>query len=340
MRAGVAIQERSTGALATGAEFELLNPHPVADTLPGVFRESWLDERRRTAREPFGTRFLSALDTVLAPVLATLDNLDWYLDADTTPEDFLAWLGSWVAASVDAGWPEDRRRAFVGQAAELYRRRGTAAGLRDHVQIHTGGVVEVVENGASSWSKTADGKLPGTPEPVVIIRVTVDDPEAIDKVKLEQLVAISKPAHVVHRVELLGTAQRASRAKTATVQSVASEAPVEDAPTTSKTTLHEVMPTAPAQPAATAQPAADVKAEAAPDSPATPAATKGSAPSQAAPAAEASDVTIEEQPSEADAKPAAEKPAAKAEGPAVTEKAAPKAGAPKPKPAADDKPKS
>jgi phage tail-like protein len=212
MRGAVVDQERpSKSTVATGAEFELVNPHPLAATLPGVYRDAWIDERRRTAREPFGTRFISALDTVLAPVLATLDNIDAYLDADTTPEDFLAWLGEWVAASVDAGWPEDRRRAFVGQAAELYRRRGTAAGLRDHVQIHTGGVVEIIENGASSWSAKPDGKLPGSPEPVVVVRVTVDDPDSIDKTKLEAMVHASKPAHVVHRVEVIGTAQRAGR---------------------------------------------------------------------------------------------------------------------------------
>lgn len=210
----VAIEhEPAAGSKALSAEpaFELINPHPLGDTLPGVYRDSWLDERRRTAREPFGSRFISALDTVLAPVLATLDNLDAYLDPDTTPEDFLAWLGDWVAASVDAGWPEDRRRAFVGQAAELYRRRGTAAGLRDHVQIHTGGLVEIVENGASSWSAKPDGKLPGSPEPVVVVRVTVDDPASIDRTKLEAMVHASKPAHVVHRVEIVGAAQRASR---------------------------------------------------------------------------------------------------------------------------------
>jgi phage tail-like protein len=204
-------QRGSKPAVATATEFDLINPHPLAQTLPGVYRDAWIDERRRTAREPFGTRFISALDTVLAPVLATLDNIDAYLDADTTPEDFLGWLGEWVAASVDTAWPEDRRRAFVGQAAELYRRRGTAAGLRDHVQIHTGGLVEIVENGASSWSAKPDGKLPGSPEPVVVVRVTVDDPDSIDKTKLEAMVHASKPAHVVHRVEVIGTAQRASR---------------------------------------------------------------------------------------------------------------------------------
>jgi phage tail-like protein len=210
MRGAVAPVLPGTEAYAA-KRFALRNPHPLADTLPGVYRDAWLDEYRRTARESFGTRFLAAFDDVLAPVIATLDNLDAYLDADTTPEDFLAWLGEWVAATVDAGWPEDRRRAFVAQAAELYRRRGTAAGLRDHVQIYTGGVVEVVENGGSSFSLKPDGKLPGSPEPVVVVRVTVDKPEKIDRTRLDAMVKSSKPAHVVDRVEVLGTGQRASR---------------------------------------------------------------------------------------------------------------------------------
>lgn len=278
MRQGLALEVRPPMALVTGSEFELRNPHPIADTLPGVFREAFLDERRRTARESFGARFISALDMVLAPVLATLDNIDAYFDADTTPEDFLAWLGSWVAASVDAGWPEDRRRAFVGQAAELYRRRGTAEGLRDHVQIHTGGVVEIIENGGSSFSVTADGKLPGTPEAVVVVRVTVDDPDEIDKVKLEELVMSSKPAHVVHRIEVLGSGGRGGKKARA------------DAPTAATVDVASVVADVKAEAKKAAKEAADevtptAKAEAAPEGSA--AAAGADESSAAAPAAEA-----------------------------------------------------
>lgn len=182
----------------------LRNPHPIAERLPGVYREAFIDEHRRTARESFGARFLAAFDDVLAPVIATLDNLDAYLDPGTTPEDFLAWLGTWVAAPVDEGWSLERRRDFVARAAELYRRRGTAAGLREHVAVHTGGTVEIIENGASTWSAKADGKLPGSPEPVVVVRVSVADPSTVDAVKLDAIVRTSKPAHVVHRVEVVG----------------------------------------------------------------------------------------------------------------------------------------
>jgi phage tail-like protein len=189
----------------------LRNPHPIADYLPGVYREAFIDERLRTNRESFGSRFLGAFDAVLAPVLASLDNLEAYLDPDTTPDDFLDWLATWVAAAIDGSWDEGRRRSFVAQAAELYRRRGTAAGLRDHVAIQTGGLVEIIESGASAWSTKADGKLPGSPEPVVVVRVTVEDPATIDPAKLDALVRGAKPAHVVHRVEVLAAGSRGAR---------------------------------------------------------------------------------------------------------------------------------
>lgn len=240
MRGGLAVDDPAGLADEPGA-YVLVNPHPLAETLPGVYREAWLDERRRTAREPFGTRFISALDDVLAPILATLDNFEAYLDPTTTSEDFLAWLGEWVAASVDAGWPEDRRRAFVAKAAELYRRRGTAAGLHDHVQIYTGGHVEIVENGASSWSAKPEGKLGGSPEPVVVVRVIVDDPDSLDRTKLDAMVHASKPAHVVHRVELQATAKRASgRAKPASAEDAVAEA----AAKAEQASAHDVTPKA------------------------------------------------------------------------------------------------
>jgi hypothetical protein len=53
--------------------------------------------------------------------------------------------------------------------------------------------------------------------------VIVEDPTSIDKTKLESMVHASKPAHVVHRVEIVGTEQRASRrAKPASTAAAAS----------------------------------------------------------------------------------------------------------------------
>ena len=123
-------------------------------TLPALYQE-----------DPFAQRFTAAFDEVLAPAISTIDNIGAYLDPALTPDDFLEWLGGWVAALLDETWPIERRRAFVAQAADLHRRRGTLAGLADHVRVFTDGEVEVVENGGAAWSATSGGALPGSAQP-------------------------------------------------------------------------------------------------------------------------------------------------------------------------------
>jgi len=167
-------------------------PHPLGPSLPGLYQE-----------DDFTQRWLDGLDQVLAPIFATLDNFDAYLDPWLTPVDFLGWLAGWVGIVLDESWEEPRRRAIVARAVDLYRMRGTAAALAGQVEIQTGGSVEIIENGATSWSVDAGGDLPGSPDPLVVVRVTVPDPKAVDTGRLDALVAAAKPAHVLHRIELV-----------------------------------------------------------------------------------------------------------------------------------------
>jgi phage tail-like protein len=170
----------------------LQSPHPLGPTLPAIYQE-----------DDFAQRMLDGLDTVVAPIYSTLDNFDAYLDPATAPEDFLAWLAGWVGIALDESWDQARRRMIVARAVELYRMRGTAAGLAGQVEIQTGGSVEIMENGATAWSVDPGGDMPGSPEPLVVVRVTVRDPKAIDAGKLDALVAAAKPAHVLHRIEIV-----------------------------------------------------------------------------------------------------------------------------------------
>jgi phage tail-like protein len=177
----------------------LRSPHPLGPTLPALYQDDDLAQR-----------FLGALDEVMAPIYGTIDNFDAYLDPRLTPDDFLPWLAGWVGIALDEGWEEDRRRAIIARAVDLYRMRGTASGLAGQVEIQTGGTVEIVENGATGWSVDPGGELPGSPEPMVVIRVTVRDPKDVDAQRLDALVSSSKPAHVMHRIEIVkggGTAK-------------------------------------------------------------------------------------------------------------------------------------
>jgi phage tail-like protein len=174
-------------------------PRPFIETLPALYQE-----------DHFTQRFTQAFDDVLAPIWSTIDNIGAYLDPALTPPDFLDWLGGWVAALLDETWPIERRRAFVAQAADLHRRRGTLAGLTDHIRIFTDGDVQVVENGGVAWSQASGGPLPGTPQPGLLVRVAVARAGDVDPVRLDALVAAAKPAHLGHTVEVV-VARRASQ---------------------------------------------------------------------------------------------------------------------------------
>ena len=188
----------------------LPNPHPLVARLPAVF----LDDpspapagngRHAAAPVPAGSftqRFVSAFDEVLAPVFATLDCFDAYLDPDLAPDDFVAWLADWVALDLDDGWTPAQRRELVRQAAGLHRWRGTRRGLVEQVRLVVDGEVEVDDSGGTAWSAVPGGQLPGTAPASVRVTVRVTDPQAVDRRRVQDAVARAVPAHVTAMVEV------------------------------------------------------------------------------------------------------------------------------------------
>ena len=74
--------------------------------------------------------------------------------------------GGWVGTELDDAWPEERRRALVRRAVEIYRVRGTVEGLRAHIELVTGGRVEIVESGGVAWSAQVAQTCPVRPSRV------------------------------------------------------------------------------------------------------------------------------------------------------------------------------
>jgi phage tail-like protein len=170
---------------------QLESPRPLIESLPGLFQQ-----------DQFARRFVSAFDDAFAPIMSTLDNLTAYFDPWLAPHDFLEWLGRWVGITLDETWPIERRRRMVAQAHDLYRMRGTLKGLRAHIEIFTGGTVEIVDTGGVASSPTAGASFPGSPNFAVLVRVQVDDPNTVSMPRLEALVKAAKPAHLTHKVQL------------------------------------------------------------------------------------------------------------------------------------------
>ena len=174
-----------------GLVADLVSPSPLIDSLPGIYQE---DDLARTLTRAF--------DDALAPILNTLDNLEAYFDPALTPDDFLDWLTGWVGILPDETWPIERRRALVALAVQLYRKRGTAAGLAMHVRLIGAGDVEVSDSGGAIWSKTPGAAAPGDASYSLTVKVTPPKKGLVDPTKIDELVASAKPAHVTHRVTI------------------------------------------------------------------------------------------------------------------------------------------
>jgi phage tail-like protein len=173
---------------------KLETPTPFGHMLPSVYQE-----------DDFSMRFIAGFDDVLAPILLTLDCLIEYFDPAVTPVDFLDWLASWVGIEVDESWATERRRAAVATAVEMYRMRGTISGLRANLEVLSGGQVEITDSGGVSWSTSPMGELPGQESPRLAVRVSLPDVTDRTTKAIDSIVATAKPAHVVHRVEVVSS---------------------------------------------------------------------------------------------------------------------------------------
>jgi len=170
----------------------LPTPHPIGEQLPAVYAE-----------DDFIQAFTAALDDVLAPVFATLDSFSAYLDPRLAPADFLDWLAHWVALDVDESWTPAQRRELITKAVELHRWRGTRRGLAEHVELLTGGIVDVTDSGGCVTPEQPGGPLPDPGRARVMVRVRVADPGRVNERRLRAAIAESVPAHVLVTIEVL-----------------------------------------------------------------------------------------------------------------------------------------
>ncbi|MFJ4094899.1 phage tail protein [Kitasatospora sp. NPDC089913] len=175
--------------------------YPIGEQLPALYAE-----------DDFAQRFTAGLDTVLAPVFTTLDNLPSYFDPRLAPADFLAWLATWVGGTDDPRWPTALRREAVAGAVELHRWSGTRRGLVEALRLMLGVSADITGDGGAAWSNTAGGALPPAPADEVLVRVwprhggAVDGADGAHRVDADRVRALVRslcPVHTVCRVEVL-----------------------------------------------------------------------------------------------------------------------------------------
>jgi phage tail-like protein len=170
----------------------LPTPHPLVETLPGIYQG-----------HSFTERFLASLDEVLAPVVSTVDNIAAYLDVATTPDDLLPWMSYWIGMPLDAHLTAVRQREVLHAASRLHGWQGTRRGVELAVEAVFGHRAVVQETGGAAWSLDADAPLPGAAREALVVQLFVPEGTTVDERRLDALVTSLKPAHVVHRVEVV-----------------------------------------------------------------------------------------------------------------------------------------
>jgi phage tail-like protein len=203
--------------------------------LPPVYRE-------QPEAEDFTERFLALFDASIAEVDRAIERIPALLDSDGVPDEVLPWLSGFLDVAFDQAWDAERLRAILRAVPELYRRRGTVAGLAQAIQLifdvspaiqelaadrQWGGLGAQTRLGAvrlfgkararfrlgSSALSTAPLRSFGDPDtdPLTAqshrFRVLVPPGRVLDpaeRARLEHLVASQKPAHTVASIRVGG----------------------------------------------------------------------------------------------------------------------------------------
>jgi phage tail-like protein len=156
--------------------------------LPAIYQEG-----------DFGMRFVGALETLLDPIIGTLDNLPARFDSSLTDRRTLGLLAAWLGVELDESWAEDRQRELVKRQAELARRRGTAQGLEEALKIAFPDLPLRVEDDGGVVHATSADELPPAPPPrfVVYCDIPLEEPAG-----LARMIEIMKPVHVQYRLRI------------------------------------------------------------------------------------------------------------------------------------------
>jgi phage tail-like protein len=90
-------------------------------------------------------RLLALARTEIGGGESLLRDLPQLATPEFAPASALSWLAGWLAFELPRGMTPGEQRAVLPRVADLYRRRGTVAGLIEFIHVHTGVRARVVE---------------------------------------------------------------------------------------------------------------------------------------------------------------------------------------------------
>jgi phage tail-like protein len=94
----------------------------LKEYLPAVYRDD-------AASASFLDRYLANVEGTYTTLEGQIEQVETLLDTRSAPVEYLDWLAGWFGVSLDFTWREGTRRLFLAHAPQMFRERGTCAGL-------------------------------------------------------------------------------------------------------------------------------------------------------------------------------------------------------------------
>lgn len=179
--------------------------------LPTAYQEGRTEEEADML-----TRFLWIGQHMYESVQMRAESMTRMLNPFQVEEEFLPWLASWIALTMDEDWPLSKKRQFMSRAAELYTIRGTGRALEEMIEVFTGVTPRIVENqwpydgfrlGVSSEIGTESIILPEMNLAfcfVVYLPLRAEDMEPGMLAKIHDIIRNEKPAHTMYFLQFEG----------------------------------------------------------------------------------------------------------------------------------------
>jgi len=151
-------------------------------------------------------RFLHIFEDIFRSIEVMIDNIHWYFDPDSTPEEFVPWLSSWLGLVLDERWPEYKRRQLAGAVGDLYKWRGTRKGLSEYLRIYTGVTPKIIEHARAEGMRLGGESKLGTPMQIggkgaefsFTVEIKLPHKNDIDIEVIKNIIESEKPAHTAY----------------------------------------------------------------------------------------------------------------------------------------------
>jgi len=172
-------------------------------------REDVADGDTIRGLDPLTDEFVEYLDPGLVPLDAPDAN-------GALNSEFLTYLASWVALTLDQNWDLEKRRDWLRRIVPLYKRRGTRDGIEEYLRVFVGNQVTVEELPGGFIIAEPDNSTVGVDTfiagaPAYFFRVRINigfppEPFVIDEWRnvhngTRAIVDLEKPAHTYYTLE-------------------------------------------------------------------------------------------------------------------------------------------